>query len=86
MIENRSINEAIACVMKYFDILSDEYLLLGVFIIEINLRRLISNPNHEQNHDNDEIDIIDPNTIILKNKDLKNFKIKKKRIDFINEV
>lgn len=77
--ENRRIKDAMAWVMKYLEILSDEYLLLGVFISAINLNKLISSPIHEQNQDIDEIDISLPRIKVLKNKSLKNLNIKKKR-------
>lgn len=59
-IENKKIDDAIACTRKYLIEDSDENELFFELIKGINDNRLISSPIHVPNHDWDEIVIVVP--------------------------
>lgn len=84
--ENKSKEDAMAWIIKYLIIDSVENLFLEV-IKGIMDKRLISKAIQEVIHDIEEITINVLRIKVLKNKNLKNFLIKKKRvITFINGV
>lgn len=62
-IANKKLIDAIDCVKKYFNDASFDNKLLELEIKGINLRRLISNPIQQPNHELEEIEIK-----VLKNK------------------
>lgn len=84
---NKSIPDAMAWTIKYLIAASVENLFLEFVIKGIIERRLISKAIQEVTQDIDEIAIKVLMATILKNKNLKKFLIKKKRIrTFINGV
>lgn len=88
IIANNKIEEAKACVKKYFRLLSEviKFFLLS-FIKGINESKLISNPIHAPNQEFEEIVIKEPKINIIKKILLEIFLIKKKRIiTFISGV
>ena len=68
IIANKIILDAKVCVIKYLIDASEGNKLFLLFIRGIIERRLISNPIHIENHDNDEIVKRVPKIIELKNK------------------
>lgn len=87
IIENNRIIEANTCVIKYFKVASEENLSFEVVNKGVIDKRLISNPIHILNQEYEEIVIKVPNIVLMKNKILKYFKIKKERGGtFINGV
>lgn len=88
MIENSRIDEANACVRKYFRAASEGIRFLLAVIRGIKASRLISNPIHALNHEFEDTAIRDPLTTIVINiifDELLNIK-KKRTITFINGV
>lgn len=88
IIENNNILEASAWVRKYFKDASDENKLFNFIVKGIKDNKLISNPIHTLNQDEEQILIIVPKNKVDKNNILYEFfKIKKKRsITFIYRV
>lgn len=81
IIENNKILEAKAWVRKYFKDASEENKLFNFMVRGIKDNKLISNPIHTLNHDEEQILIIVPKNNVDKNNILYEFfKIKKKRI------
>lgn len=67
---NNKIEEAKACVKKYFKEASEENKLFVFIIKGIKDNKLISNPIHAPNHEVEEIVIKDPLIKVIKNKSL----------------
>lgn len=65
--ENKRIDDAKACVIKYLIDDSDEYVDFSLFIRGIIANKLISNPIHIPIHEYDEIDTNDPIISVIKN-------------------
>ena len=81
IIENNKTLEARACVRKYFSDASEENKLFNFIVKGIKDNKLISNPIHTLNQDEEQILIIVPKNKVDKNNILYEFfKIKKKRI------
>lgn len=70
IIENKKIEEAKACVKKYFKEASEENKFFLSIIKGIKDNKLISSPIHMLNHEVEEIVIKVPNIIVKKNKNL----------------
>lgn len=70
MIENKKIEEANACVKKYFNEDSDENKFFDLIIKGIKDNKLISKPIQILNQDEEEIAIKVPVIIDIKNKNL----------------
>lgn len=87
IIENKSNEEAKACVKKYFNEASVDIKLFVFIIRGMNDNKLISNPIHTPSHELEEIEIKVPNIIVNKKINLDEFlNIKKKRLIFIVRV
>jgi len=65
IILNKNDVDARAWTRKYFIEASEENIFLGLEIKGTNLIRLISNPIHVPNHDEEEIEIRDPDIRVI---------------------